>query len=35
MVMSLRTNRAGRTIAWLIALVLLLAIPTRVFAQLI
>ena len=31
--MSLRTNRVGRKIAWVIALALLLAIPARVFAQ--
>jgi hypothetical protein len=32
MVMSLRTNRAGRQVAWLIALAALLATPARVFA---
>ena len=30
--MSLRTNRVGRKIAWLIALAVLLATPARVFA---
>ena len=31
--MSLRTNRMGRKIAWVIALALLLATPARVVAQ--
>jgi hypothetical protein len=33
MVMSLRTSRVGRKIAWLVALALLLAIPARVMAM--
>jgi hypothetical protein len=33
MVMSLRTNRVGRKIAWLVALAVLLATPARVMAM--
>jgi hypothetical protein len=33
MVMSLRTNRVGRKIAWLVALAVLLATPARVIAM--
>ena len=31
--MSLRTNRVGQKIAWLVALAVLLATPARVFAM--
>lgn len=31
--MSLRTNRVGRKIAWLVALAVLLATPARVMAM--